>query len=392
MYSDVQILNLGQQLLFYGGSMAVGLKGIKLINAPNREWLKLFHARKLCVKFKDKEFYPKVMHEQTTTYGKLLRLKLPVGLTSEDVIKSQVAINEMLSARTGIYFDKGYTYIKIYISNLETEYAFEQVELKGLKLLFGHTMNGIKSVDLASNEPHCLVGGETGSGKSTLARGIITNLILNNDVKNIELHMIDLKGGVELSLFKDCAMVKSFAKDFGGAADTLNKVLSETKRRYEMFEQYECVDINEYNKLGNCKLKRWLLIIDEFAELAIEQSNIDIVCRIAAISRAAGIHLLLSTQRPDAKILDGRIKCNVTLVAGLKTVNGTNSRIIMDESGLESLRGNGHGLLKTSGDTIEFQAMNITTTETKELIKTFKIKKPKEVIEKDVFEIFDEIN
>jgi len=392
LMSDMEILRAGSELVYWGGCSFLATKAYILLKNCS-DFDKLFKAKNICVKIDKKEYYPKVVNKQKTSYGYLLRVKNPIGISSEDLIKHQVQIDEMLNARTGIYYDNGYTYIKVYESNLEREYDFEVVTMKGLKLLFGHSINGMEYVDLTNGEPHCLVAGETGSGKSTLIRGILTNLIINNTVNNIELHLIDLKGGVELGIFKDCKITKSFAKDTNEARETLQMVLNEVTRRYDLFAEKECVSIDEYNRNRNAKLKRWLVVIDEFAELSSDKENIELVCRLSALARACGIHLLLSTQRPDKDVLNGRIKANVAVVAGLKTKDNTNSRIILDETGLEKLRGKGHGLLKAGGDTTEFQAMNISTNEAKELIKPFKVaRKPKPKLKlvenKDVFEIF----
>ena len=94
---------------------------------------------------------------------------------------------------------------------------------------------------------------------------------------------------------------------------------------------------------------------------------------LAAKARACGIHLIISTQRPDAEIINGRIKANIPCVIGLKTMNGLNSRIIIDEEGLEQLRGRGHGMLKY-GDVTEFQSMFLTTNQARDLIKHTYIK------------------
>lgn len=388
LMSDMEILRAGSELVYWGGCSFLATKAYILLKNSS-DFDKLFKAKNICVKIDKKEYYPKIVNKQKTSYGHLLRVKNPIGISSEDLIKHQVQIDEMLNSRTGIYYDNGYTYIKVYESDLENEYDFEKVSAKGLKLLFGHSINGMEYVDLANGEPHCLIAGETGSGKSTLLRGIITNLILNND-KNLEIHLIDLKGGVELGLFKDCKIVKSFSRDTEEATETLNMIFKEVYRRYDLFAQKDCVSIDEYNKLTKHKLKRSLVVIDEFAELA-DKDNINLIARLAALSRACGIHLLISTQRPDKDVLNGRIKANVTVVAGLKTKDSLNSRIILDESGLERLRGKGHGLLKCGGNTIEFQAMNISTKEAKELITPYKeVKKPKLTLveNKDVFEIF----
>jgi len=391
MITDIAILNTGKDLVFYGGSLFVAGRAYLVLKGSS-DFRKFFEAKKICVKIGKKDYYPNVSNKQKTSYGYLLRVKMPLGLSSEDLIRSQTAVNEMLNARTGIYYDNGYTYIKVYESDLEEEYDFEKAPLKGLKLLFGRSINGVEYVDLTNGEPHCLIAGETGSGKSTLLRGIITNLILNDD-KNLELHFIDLKGGVELGLFKDCKMVRSFVDEPDDAPKALETIFDEVKRRYKLFSDNECVSIEEYNKLGKNKLKRWLVVVDEFAELSLNKENVDLICRLSALSRACGIHLLLSTQRPDKDVLNGRIKANVTVVAGLKTKDSLNSRIILDESGLELLRGRGHGLLKHGGDTAEFQAMYLSTDEAKKLIQPFKESKKarlKLVENSNVFEVFSD--
>ena len=390
MMTDTDILRSGFDLVYYGGCALLATQSYLLLQSSS-DFDKLFKGKNICIKIKKREYYPKIKNKQKTSYGYLLRVQMPIGLTSEDLIKNQLAIDEMLNARTGIYYCNKYTYIKVYQSDLESKYDFEKVKLKGLRLLFGHSINGIEYVNLTDGEPHLLIAGETGSGKSTLIRGILTNLTINNDTNNIELHLIDLKGGVELGIFKDCVMTKSFAKDTDEAKETLQIILNEVTRRYDLFAEKECVSIAEYNKSSDRKLKRWLVVIDEFAELSSDKENIELICRLSALARACGIHLVLSTQRPDKDVLNGRIKANVTVVAGLKTKDSVNSRIILDETGLERLRGKGHGLLKVGGDTIEFQAMNITTGEAKELIKPFKVTRRtqlKLVEQKDPFEVF----
>ena len=120
-----------------------------------------------------------------------------------------------------------------------------------------------------------------------------------------------------------------------------------------------------------------VLIVDEFADLQGEKESIRLIEEIGAKARACGIHMILSTQRPDHKILNGRIKANVSVVLGLKTTTDVNSRVIIDEVGLEKLRGAGHGLFKYKGDVTEVQCPNLGEDEAIKLIQHTYVEKIK---------------
>jgi S-DNA-T family DNA segregation ATPase FtsK/SpoIIIE len=149
-------------------------------------------------------------------------------------------------------------------------------------------------------------------------------------------------------------------------------------RRYDLFYEKDVKDIKEYNK--KFKLKKMdyqILIVDEFADLDAKSDDMNLLKLLARKSRACGIHILLSTQRPSSKILDGDIKANITSILGLKTINSTNSSIIIDEVGLEKLRGNGHAKFKRGGKLIEVQCPFLDTDPCKELIKHTYVNKQK---------------
>jgi S-DNA-T family DNA segregation ATPase FtsK/SpoIIIE len=234
-------------------------------------------------------------------------------------------------------------------------------------IIIGYNKKGeLITCDLASGEPHMLIAGETGSGKSTTIRAIITNLIL---MSNVMLHLIDLKMGAEFNVFSKSNRVASFGRTIHDANDILNNINKEVDKRYSLFFKTDVKDIIEYNnKFKFKKLGYEVLIIDEFADLQSEKESLKLLENIARKSRACGIHLILATQRPDHKVLTGNIKVNVGTVLGLKTLNSTNSNIIIDDNGLETLRGKGHGLFKR-GNITEIQAPYIPTEGVKELIK-----------------------
>jgi S-DNA-T family DNA segregation ATPase FtsK/SpoIIIE len=219
------------------------------------------------------------------------------------------------------------------------------------------------------------VYGETGSGKSTVMRSIITNLIL---MSNVTIHLVDLKNGAEFGLFRKSSRVATFCKNLCETKTLLMNLSMEVDRRYDLFYDKDVKDIKEYNK--KFKLKKMdyqILIIDEFADIKAKTDSMDILLELSRKSRACGIHLLLATQRPSSKVLDGDIKVNITTVLGLKTLNGTSSSVAIDETGLEKLRGKGHGIFKRGGK-VEIQAPFLDTDPARELIKHTYIDKPNE--------------
>lgn len=179
----------------------------------------------------------------------------------------------------------------------------------------------------------------------------------------------DLKRGAEFNVFAKSSKVASFSRTKAEAEGVLEEINAEIDRRYDLFFENDVSNIKEYNKNHKKnKLNYEVVIIDEFADLQDEKGSIGIIETVAAKARACGIHLVISTQRPDAKILNGRIKANVSSILGLKTINDINSRIIIDHNGLEHLRGKGHGLFKRSGE-IEIQCPNLSVEDCRDLIK-----------------------
>lgn len=357
--------SLGYLLTIAGGITTV----IDIKNKSN-PYQRLFEN----IKLESGGITPRLIRKRTTDYGHSITFSLPTGLSTKDFEKNKLAIEQHLNKKVDIGYDNYRVFMKVYENKLEHSPDFQLATYKNpLEFSIGITYGGkIIPLDL-EKIVHLLIAGETGSGKSTLLRGIITNLITNN--KNINLHLIDLKNGAEFNVFRKCKKIKTFSRNIADAENVLFGILEEVDKRYDLFYENNVVDIQDYNKIkGLSKLKYEVVIIDEFADLQKEKDSISIIETLVAKARACGIHLIISTQRPSAKILNGEIKANVPVIIGLKTMNSLNSRIIIDEDGLESLRGQGHGLLKTN-QLAEFQSMYLTTKHTKELIKHTYIEK-----------------
>lgn len=349
----------------YGcGMAACGAVGIAYTAFTWSRFDKIWKSLGLCVG----SAYPLKKGAKKTDISTIYTFTLPCGLSVQDFDKKANAISQYL----GREIDIKYTYKEIQIEVFEQRTAtiqdYEPTAIKGnVPLLIGYGRKGnLVTADLSDGEPHLLIAGETGSGKSTSLRCIITNLILNS---NATLHLIDLKRGAEFNVFAKSSKVATFSRTKEDAEEVLEEINAEIDRRYDLFFENDVADIKEYNRThSRSKLDYQVLIIDEFADLQNEKGTISILETLAAKARACGIHMIISTQRPDAKVLNGRIKANVSSVLGLKTMNDTNSRIIIDHNGLETLRGKGHGIFKRGAET-EIQCPYLSVSDCRELIK-----------------------
>lgn len=352
-------LNLGTILLSLGSIMFI-YETIESINP----YKKLFEGCNLEVDGN----IPRLIKKKKANYGYDLILTLPYGLSSKQFEQKRTELEEHLGGRIDISVKNKKLILQVHTKPLQEFYPYKYVKTQGTcEFAIGYTYGDkLVTVDL-EKVVHLLIAGETGSGKSTLLRGIITSLILSN--QNISLYLVDLKNGTEFNVFRRSKSVKAFCRNVEEAEELLQELSNEVDKRYDLFYQNDVVNIQEYNKLKHVKkLDYKILIIDEFADLQNEKNSISILETLAAKARACGIHMIIATQRPDSKIINGRIKANIPGVIGLKTLNDLNSRIIIDEGGLEKLKGRGHGIFKFS-DSIEFQSMYLSVQKARDLIK-----------------------
>lgn len=361
--------------LIGAGMLCIGQYGWdKIKTIRGNKYNKLFEGIGLKNK---KNHYPYFKGKEETSKGYKLYFTLPVGMSSFDFTKHKFAIQQYLNAnRIDITYANHNVIMDVVDKTLEKcyEYDFDKA-MKGLvPCIIGMSHMKLETIDLADGEPHLLIAGESGSGKSTILRGIITSLLQHNKTN---LHLIDLKNGAEFGMFMKCKQVKSFARNANQAAATLSNIESVIDQRYNLFFENQVVDIKEYNKQFKPMLSYEVVIVDEFADLKSDDETMERLERISAKARACGVHLIISTQRPDAQILNGRIKANIPRIVGLKCMNGTNSRIIIDKQGLENLRGKGHGVLRSGGKEIEIQAMLITPQQARNIAKEFYEEKKK---------------
>lgn len=211
---------------------------------------------------------------------------------------------------------------------------------KKIPLILGKSEDGVLIADLAEM-PHLLISGATGSGKSILLQTIINGLLISNIPLNFAL--IDTKR-VEFSYYSKlnnlCAPV---AKNVNEALSILEKLNDEMDRRFFILEKHGARNIFDYKK----KMPFIILVIDELADLMMssKKNTQDLVCRLAQKSRACGIHLIVSTQRPSVNIITGTIKANFPARISCKVSSAIDSRVILDRNGAESLAGKGDAII-----------------------------------------------
>lgn len=313
-----------------------------------------------------------------TEYSTIYHFTLPAGLSEKDFHDKEEAIQNYIGKEISISYGFKEIIIEEYKEEMKHLYDYQPVKIKGqVPIMVGYDRKEeLITCDLSKGEPHLLIAGQTGGGKSTAIRCIVTNLILMSRVK---LHLIDLKNGVELRLFADSKNVFTFSRNTSQADSVLRQLNMEVDKRYDIFYKERVKDIEEYNRKHTYnRMDYQALVVDEFADLQSEKELIKILEELGRKARACGIHMILSTQRPDAKVINGAVKANIPTVLGLKATSGTNSRIIIDEPGLEDLRGNGHGLFKRNGKLTEVQVPFISPDKSHDLIKhTFVYKNQK---------------
>ncbi len=236
---------------------------------------------------------------------------------------------------------------------LESE-GFKNNDSK-LSVALGKDVAGSAVIANIAKMPHVLIAGSTGSGKSVCINTIITSIIYNSKPSEVKLVMVDPKV-VELSVYNGIPhLLIPVVTDPKKAAGALAWAVQEMDNRYNLFAEKGVRDLNGYNKAaeheGAGKLPQIVIIIDELADLMmvaakeVEES----ICRLAQKARAAGMHLVIATQRPSVDVITGLIKANVPSRIAFAVSSQVDSRTILDQVGAEKLLGKGDMLYFPSG-------------------------------------------
>ncbi len=241
-----------------------------------------------------------------------------------------------------------------------------------LPLAIGKKTDGtVFMADLATM-PHLLVAGATGMGKSVGLNVIIASLLNKKSPDELKLVLIDPKQ-VEFAAYE--AIAKPYLASLPGhkpicisvdeAKNTFEAVIRLMESRYTTLNTAGVRNIQEYNAT-HTPMPYYVVIIDEYGDLILQSEGMEMekaICRIAQKGRAAGIHMIISTQSPGSKIVTGSIKANFSTRIAFRTTTGTDSRVILDRMGAERLTGRGDMLFFDGGDTTRVQCSYISTEE-----------------------------
>ncbi len=270
---------------------------------------------------------------------------------------------------------------------IDTE-AFKTAKSK-LTFALGKDISGKPIISNLAKMPHMLIAGATGSGKSVCVNALISSILFNAKPDEVKFLMIDPKV-VELSTYNGIPhLILPVVTDPKKAAVALNWAVQEMTRRYQLFADTGVKDSDSYNRKAEEhnanlteedqpreKLAKIVVIIDELADLmmvAPDQVE-DAICRLAQMARAAGIHLIVATQRPSVDVITGIIKANIPSRIAFSVSSQTDSRTILDMAGAEKLLGQGDMLYYPTGQSKpkRIQGAFISDEEVEALVDTIK--------------------
>lgn len=326
--------------------------------------------------------YPKIHSISSKQENVRYVFTIPNGLDPKTIEKKWFCFQQILGRNVAIEGDIKKFVLNVFHSDagLQTyKYSYKKWQplLKKYRLpvvvgrdQFGH-MIVYDMVD--SNTPHLLIAGETGSGKSSMVRVVLSTLIQYMSPDKLHLYLGDLKNS-EFHFLRRVKHVKEVCMEEIEMKIMLQKVWKEIRERRKLMEEYEVDHIDEYNKINPNNQKPYILLaIDEVAMLQDEKECMTNIEKISAVGRALGVFLMLSMQRPDAKVLDGKLKLNMTVRMGFKCDSTINSNI-MGTPGSEHLEQSGKMILKLNG-LKKVQAPYLELSKAKQIVEPYRIPK-----------------
>lgn len=335
--------------------------------------------------------FPKVRNISTNE----ITFTLPTGLDPSIIKKNFFVFQQVYGKHIEIKGDvKTFTLV---LSKMPKDfpYNFDSFKLQEYKLpiVAGINKSGETFIYDMVKFPHLLIAGETGSGKSTQLRSVLTTLIKTLSPKQLELYLCDLKRS-EFHIFRNIPHVKGPFISVNDISPQLHRLRLEMQKRGDLLDLHEVSHIDELP----FKIPYLILCIDEVALLKKEKEIMEIVEEISSIGRALGVFLILSMQRPDSEVMDGKLKVNLTVRMGFKTADRINSRII-GTPGSEKIKESGIFIFKHPkfDDFEEIRAPYLTLDKAKKLLNVNKQNKnvKSDVVElneseESIFEVLDE--
>lgn len=264
---------------------------------------------------------------------------------------------------------------KVYLKEILESQAFKKAE-SPLTIALGKDLSGSPVVADLMKMPHLLIAGSTGSGKSIFLHSVILSLIYKSTPQQVRFLMIDPKR-IELSVYEGIPyLLHPVVLEPKTATKALHWAVSEMERRYSLFEEVSVRNLDSYNEYLEEKLPYIVIIIDELADLMVVSSKEveTLLTRLAQMARAAGIHLLVATQRPSVDVITGLIKANFPARISFQVTSKADSRTILDTQGAERLLGAGDMLFLPPGSSSlkRIHAPYVSEREVKKVVEYLK--------------------
>lgn len=339
--------------------------------------------------------YPKILSVTLNESKQTLRysFSLPLGMDPKEISKKEYCFKQVFGERIEIKGDTRRFALTVFTAPVLTMVKYDadsfkkQAQKANLPIVCGEDMNGSTVVYDMVKHPHLLIAGETGSGKSTQLRSILTSLIQYKKPRELQMYLCDLKRS-EFHLFRQVDHVKGVYISPVEIASILLSIQAELQNRGDLLDKNGLSHIDDLKDPP----PYIILCIDEVALLRKERAIMAIVEDISAVGRALGVFLILSMQRPDAKLLEGALKNNLTVRMGFKCADLINSRII-GTPGSEKLKVDGRMLLKLQGtDSLkEIQAPYLAVDEAKEILAHHKSPVGKQPLKQPLNEITETV-
>jgi DNA segregation ATPase FtsK/SpoIIIE, S-DNA-T family len=300
--------------------------------------------------------------------------EIPLGLDPEKVTSKKWLFQQVFGPGVTLdYVGRRFT-LYIYPENLLDKYVYCYSDyvnvLRNLELpiLVGKGFEGYLAYDMASN-PHLAMAGENGSGKSTGLRSILTTLILTMDPTRLELYLADLKQS-EFYIFEDIKHVRELDYNVDHLRGTLSSVVEKMKERGPLLKKFKVRHVKDLPE--EHKVPYIIVAIDEVALLKKEKDIMGYLEEISTIGRALGVYLILSMQRPDADILDGKLKNNLVVRMAYRHPDQTNYQITLGESAPDHIGLSQKGRMWLRRDGFELvQSPNLEDDVAEELLRPF---------------------
>jgi DNA phosphorothioation-dependent restriction protein DptH len=225
--------------------------------------------------------------------------------------------------------------------------------------------------------PHLLVGGTTGSGKSEALNVLLFGLVRFYSPDELRLLLVDPKGTELQDFARTPHLLGEVGWDDVEALNLLKQAVAEMQTRYEKMRDMRCRTLVEFNSkvTSEKRIPWWVVVLDEYADLTSDSATKKEIeaelKRLAQKARAAGIHVVIATQKPSVEVISTVLRSNLPAQLALRVKSATESRVIMDEPGAEMLNGKGDSYLKLGSATTRIQCALVSKNDTEEILKKF---------------------